>query len=672
MEKRNAIKFVSVLLFCAVLSSVSFAEPWTFIAVGDSRGSDNGVNTTILGELATEIVNQDVDFVLFPGDLVNGGVNQTVLEGQLRTWMNTMQPVYANDINVYAVRGNHDVGSPSGVTAWNNVFSDSNAFPGNGPSGEVNLTYSFTHNNAFIVGLDEYITTRRVNQTWLDTQFAANSQPHVFVFGHEPAFKVYHADCLDDYSANRDAFWVSIKNAGGRTYFCGHDHFYNHAVVNDGDGNPSNDIHQYLVGSAGAPLYTWLGNYDGVNSGYGVENIHHAKQYGYTIWEINGLDVTMIWMERIGVGTYVVREVWSYTVLRSDLNGDGVVDFKDFAALAVRWRDSGCGVCGGADLSGDEQVEFDDLWWFTENWPDSYRKQASGPVPDNNAMDINLDVVLNWIADGYASHDVYFGTSDPPALQGNQAGTSFDPCGLEYVTNYYWKINEVYPDSDVIEGETWNFTTAAEPNSYLVGWWEFEEGAGADANDSAGNSDGTLMGNPSWVPGKIGNYALDFDGVGDYVEIPHNDNLSLVSGGTVSAWINLNNTNLQGIVTKQPSGTDGNYYLILAAGKMNFTITTGIWAQRVAATDPTVCPTGQWVLYTGTFDASFVKLYKNGVEVDSEPHIITPSASTANVNIGHWALIPTNFANGVIDDVRIYNRALSANEVLELYQSGAN
>jgi len=330
MEKRNAIKFVSVLLFWAVLSSVSFAEPWTFIAVGDSRGSDNGVNTTILGEIATEIVNQDVDFVLFPGDLVTGGA----LESQLRTWMDTMQPVYANDINVYAVRGNHDLGS---VTAWNNVFSDSNAFPGNGPSGEVNLTYSFTHNNAFIVGLDQYINSHRVNQTWLDTQFAANSQPHVFVFGHEPAFKVNHADCLDDYSANRDAFWVSIKNAGGRTYFCGHDHFYNHAVVNDGDGNPNNDIHQYIVGSAGAPLYTWSGNYDGVNSGYGVENIHHAKQYGYTIWEINGLDVTMIWMERTGVGTYVVREVWSYTVLPGDLNGDGVVDFKDFAILANNW-----------------------------------------------------------------------------------------------------------------------------------------------------------------------------------------------------------------------------------------------------------------------------------------------------------------------------------------------
>jgi hypothetical protein len=111
---------------------------------------------------------------------------------------------------------------------------------------------------------------------------------------------------------------------------------------------------------------------------------------------------------------------------------------------------------------------------------------------------------------------------------------------------------------------------------------------------------------------------------------------------------------------------------MLASGKMMFGITNGTWSQRVNAIDPNVCPTSQWVLYTGTFDTSFVKLYKNGVEVDSEPHTITPSASTANVNIGHWALIASEFANGVIDDVRIYNRTLSANEVLELYQSGVN
>jgi hypothetical protein len=285
---------------------------WRFIVTGDSRDGDNGVNTVILGELADEIIARQVDFVLISGDLVTGYNDQAALQSQLDTWLKTMQPVYDAGIGVYPARGNHDLGDPAGVTAWNNTFSGDFALPDNGPVGEKNLTYSFTHKNVFVIGLDQYITTRRVNQSWLDSQLAANTQPHIFVFGHEPAFKTKHTACLDDYPEDRDAFWVSIEKAGGRTYFCGHDHMYNHARVDD-DGEPSNDIHQYIVGTAGAPLRDWEGKYDGINNEYTVENIYHASEFGYCLVEVNGLDVTITWFERVGTGKYKAREVWSYT-----------------------------------------------------------------------------------------------------------------------------------------------------------------------------------------------------------------------------------------------------------------------------------------------------------------------------------------------------------------------
>ena len=313
MRQGNAPRFVFISFLFAVISLAGCAEPrWKFIVAGDSRGGDNGVNTTILGELADEIVKRQVDFVLLSGDLVKGYVDQTALESQLNTWRNTMQPVYDAGIGVYVVRGNHDVGDPVGVTAWNKVFKGEFSLPDNGPAGEKNLTYSVTHKNALIISLDQYIRLRRVNQAWLAAQFAANTKPHIFVFGHEPAFKASHEDCLDDYPAERDVFWGSIEKAGGRTYFCGHDHFYNHARV-DNDGDRSNDIHQYIVGTAGAPLYDWSGNYDGDNSNYTVENIYHAKEYGYCLVEIDGLDVTLSWMEHVGAGKYEDGEVWSYT-----------------------------------------------------------------------------------------------------------------------------------------------------------------------------------------------------------------------------------------------------------------------------------------------------------------------------------------------------------------------
>ena len=313
MRQKDVLRLVFVNLFLAVFFLAGCGQaPWRFIVTGDSRGNDNGVNTTILGELAAEIVKWQVDFVLLSGDLVNGYVDQVVLESQLNTWRDTMQAVYDAGIGVYVVRGNHDVGNPAGVTAWNNVFKDEFSVPGNGPAGQKNLTYSVTHKNAFIVGVDQYVKLRRVNQAWLDAQLAANTKPHIFVFGHEPAFKARHSACLDDYPADRDAFWASIEKAGGRTYFCGHDHLYNHGRVDD-DGDPSNDIHQYIAGTAGAPLVDWPGSYDGDNSDYTAENIYHAKEYGYVLVEIAGLDVTLTWMERVGAGKYKAKEVWSYT-----------------------------------------------------------------------------------------------------------------------------------------------------------------------------------------------------------------------------------------------------------------------------------------------------------------------------------------------------------------------
>jgi hypothetical protein len=99
---------------------------WKFIVVGDSRNNDpsenNGVNITILGELADEIVAQDVDLALFPGDLVYGNqsTDQEELESRFNTWIGTMQPVYKAHIGVYPCRGNHDMldGSPTNLTAW--------------------------------------------------------------------------------------------------------------------------------------------------------------------------------------------------------------------------------------------------------------------------------------------------------------------------------------------------------------------------------------------------------------------------------------------------------------------------------------------------------------------------------------------------------------------------
>ena len=366
--KMRILELATFLCLLVIHPSAALGEPpWEFIIVGDSRGGDNGVNVSILSEIADEIVAHNVDFVLFPGDLVNGYVDQAAMESQLTTWRETMQVVYDAGIGVYPVRGNHDVGDPAGLASWNNVFTGDYALPTNGPIGEVGVTYSVTHKNAFVLALDQYVTFRRVNQAWVNSQLLGNQQPHVFALGHEPAFQVQHADCLDDYPAERDAFWTSLKNAGCNIYACGHDHFFDHAIVDDGDGNPNNDIHQYVVGTGGAPLRSWLPPYNGDNGSMAVEQWNHSGMYGYVLVEVvDDVTVTMTWYERGLTGEY------GPVVGQRDLDSNGIVNLSDFAIFRRNWLRHDCrpanSFCDSADIDQLNSVDIRDFILLSQLW----------------------------------------------------------------------------------------------------------------------------------------------------------------------------------------------------------------------------------------------------------------------------------------------------------------
>ena len=280
-------------------ATTSNAATLRFEVIGDN----NGFNLNILAEIAQATVGEAPDFVLFPGDLTFGYKNtQAEFEAQLLNWRNTLQPVYDAGIAVYPCRGNHDSAGVNPVidtsgtlskAGWDNVFSGPYALPGNGPSGEENITFSFTRKNVLVVGLDEYGSHfHQVNQSWLDEQLELNIQPHVFVFGHEPAFKVFH---------------------------------------DDGDGNAANDLHQYVAGSSGAPLYDWGGSYDGDNGPWNPQLVHYEQQYGYVLVEVNDLNVTVTWKHRTAPGVYEAGgDIFEYT---SACNPT-LIDLYSFTAIA--------------------------------------------------------------------------------------------------------------------------------------------------------------------------------------------------------------------------------------------------------------------------------------------------------------------------------------------------
>jgi len=97
-------------------------------------------------------------------------------------------------------------------------------------------------------------------------------------------------------------------------------------------------------------------------------------------------------------------------------------------------------------------------------------QDASVAVPRHGAADVSLiNTTLTWPAGPDAiSYNVYFGTSSPPRLRGNQHGTSYDPGPLDFATAYYWRVDAVMP-AGVIEGPVWTFTTRATVRFVLVG-----------------------------------------------------------------------------------------------------------------------------------------------------------------------------------------------------------
>lgn len=361
------------------------AGSWRFVVVGDTHIP----NADLLAEMVPLFIEDKVEVVLVPGDIVQAGAGASASEfaQQLAQWKTDMKPLYDAGIGVYPVRGNHEDDAKSSVETWNEAFSDLYALPSNGPTDEVNLTYSFTHRNALFIGVDEYVNIHRVNQSWLDAQLASNvARPHIFVFGHEPAFKAFHSDCLDDYVTERDTFWRSLTDAGAKLYFSGHDHFFDVARVDDGNGNDSDDLYQVIVGSGGGDLFDQY-RYIGENSTYTPVGVKHLQQNGYLLVEVSGasnvdLNVTLTFKQRTVTSSGAI----SY---------EPVYRFSYNAASQLKYPviDTGQETFYNNDVAIDAPVGGDAFYGqdaqFNGNAP-SYRDNGDGTVTD-------LHTGLMWV-----------------------------------------------------------------------------------------------------------------------------------------------------------------------------------------------------------------------------------------------------------------------------------
>ena len=199
----------------------------------------------------------------------------------------------------------------------------------------------------------------------------------------------------------------------------------------------------------------------------------------------------------------------------------------------------------------------------------------------------------------------------------------------------------------------------------LVGWWKFDETNGNTAYDSSGNgNDCNLSNGPTWIDGKI-NGALSFDGVNDYGGI----NLSDIfdpSSFTVSCWVFFQSTNSQMILNK---GADValNFRLYIDTSK-NYVFDT--FSPRLLHDKIGKVELSDWVFFTLHVNDLHQMFYKNGVVMQHGYRTSNVFKDSSLLQIGAKLSPIDKFGDFIIDDLRIYDRSLSAFEVKSLYELG--
>jgi len=222
-------------------------------------------------------------------------------------------------------------------------------------------------------------------------------------------------------------------------------------------------------------------------------------------------------------------------------------------------------------------------------------------------------------------------------------------------------------------------TLVADINEGLISHWRFDEGSGAIAYDSASNNDGTIYG-AAWTAGYLGG-ALDFDGLNDYVNVvDSDDSLDIEDNITIAVWVKLDYFNLHDhdfFVGKQPTGTSrtnypGNYIFRTTPfnGYIHFHHQTGTRDNQISKYSSTSgIGLGAWHHVSVTLvEGGNVNFYIDGSPAGTVPQLgIFGLLNDEPVRIGTrkdaWS-----YFHGLLDEVRIYDRALSAVEIEQIYQ----
>jgi hypothetical protein len=212
----------------------------------------------------------------------------------------------------------------------------------------------------------------------------------------------------------------------------------------------------------------------------------------------------------------------------------------------------------------------------------------------------------------------------------------------------------------------------------LEGWWRLDESSGLTAIDVIGPHNGTLVNGPEWRPsnGKIRG-ALAFDGADDRVDLGTID-VKGDDGLTIAFWFKADDFDMQDarFVSKATGVENDQHYWMVSTfegGALRFRLKTDRLTD-VLISNPGEIQPHQWYHVAVTYDGSNMRIYKNAVEIAGRE-----KSGNIDINPSVFAAIgnqPSGAGNrpfdGLLDDVRIYNRALSTSEIRNLMNGKLN
>jgi hypothetical protein len=311
---------------------------------------------------------------------------------------------------------------------------------------------------------------------------------------------------------------------------------------------------------------------------------------------------------------------------------------------------------------------------------------SSNPSPADAATGVSNTLVLSWTCsnpDGDSvKYDLYLESINPPntLIASNLTTTSFALSSLESNITYYWRINALDSKGAASHGPVWRFTTSPEnPPDGPVAYYPFN----GNADDESGNGHNPTENGATLTEDRFGNAnsAYHFDGYQEII-VPHSDELNIVGDMTISTWFNSEGPPLfstaHTIITKRTSDVHANFPYLLAINyqynipsdykKPIFVSASSGTLQYLQSSHDITNNT--WNYIACTISGTNLKIFLNNdlvlnTTIDNQLR----AGNTFPLLIGSGARSdkPAEQFVGKLDDIRIYNRALTEEEIQALY-----